>query len=276
MICFCAVVLAARAADAQRLLMAREHNAWGRFQPGSWTQVRKLTEEFDEQGKLKSVSTTDTKTTLIEVSDRGYTLQLEIAVEVAGKRIVAQPRTVRLGYYGETSGQRVVIKRTGEDDLLVAGKRFHCQILESVITGGDERILSKIYYCRSAVPFVLKRETKSTDLEGETTHLSTQMDVLAVDMPHRVLAEIKTAAYVRTIKKYAKGSTYTLEVRSFDVPGGVVSHASKELDDTGRLVRRSTLELLDYGVADKQRLFGRGIFRRNRSHKTSTRVTPPR
>jgi len=272
----CAILLSASTADAQGPLISREHHAWGRFYPGSWTQVRKLTEEFDEQGKLTSVSTTETKTTLVEADDRRYVLQLEVTVEVAGKRIVTPARTIRLGYYGETNGQRVVIKRVGEGDLLVGGKRVQCQILESAINGGDEMIVSKVHYCDSTAPFVLKRDTKSTDVEGEAIRLQTQMDVIAVEMPHRVVAEIKTGAHVRTVKKHGSGSTYTLEVHCEEVPGGVVSHASKELDDTGRLVRRSTLELLDYGVVDKKRLFGRGIFRRTRSHKTPVLVTPPR
>lgn len=273
----CAVALAARPAHAQRRLIPREHHAWGRFYPGSWTQVRKLTEEFDEQGKLKSTSTTETKTTLTEADERGYTLQLEVTVEVAGKRIVAQPRTVHLGYYGEKNGQRVVIRKTGDGDLLVGDREVRCQILESTINGGDEKIVSTIHYCASAAPFVLKRDKKSTDLESATTHLHTREDVIAIDMPHRVMADIKTAAHVRTIKRHAKGSIYILEVLCSDVPGGVVSHASKELDDTGRLVRRSTLELLNYGAVDKRRLFGRGgLLRRGRAHKPSVRVAPPR
>lgn len=274
--CICTVVLAAQAAEAQRALIPREHHPWGAFNPGSWTQVRKLTEEFDERGQLKSVSTTETKTTLVEVGERGYTLQLEITVEVAGKRIVAQPRTVYFGYYGETNGQRVVIKLVGEGDLMVGEKKVKCQILDSVIQGDDEKILGKLYYCDSTAPFVLKRDSESTDPQGETVHLKTQMDVIAVEMPHRVVAEIKTAAHVRKVKKHAKGSTYTLEIHCDDVPGGIVSHASKELDDTGRLVRRSTLDLLDYGAVDRKRLFGRPILRRGRSLKTTIRVAPPR
>jgi len=274
--CVCTVLSAAQAADAQQLLIPREHHPWGAFNPGSWIQVRKLTEEFDERGQLKSVSTTETKTTLIEVSERGYTLQLEVTVEVAGKRIVAQPRTVYFGLYGETIGQRVVIKLIGNGELLVGEKKVQCKIFESVIQGADEKILSKIYYCDSTAPFVLKRDAKSMDLEGKTVHLSTQVDAIAVEMPHRVVAEIKTAAHVRTVKKHAKGSTYTLEIHCDDVPGGIVSHASKELDDSGRLVRRSTLDLLDYGAVDRRKLFKRPILPRRRSHKTTIRVAPPR
>jgi hypothetical protein len=237
-----------------------------------------LTEEFDEQGKLKSVSTTETKTTLVDVGVRGYTLKLEVTVEVAGKRIVAQPRTVRLGYYGETDGQRVVVNGKGEGDLLLGGRKFRCRILEAAINGGDEKVVSRIHYCGSTAPFVLKRETKSTDLEGETVHLHTQEDVVAFEMPHRVVAEIKTVAHVRAVKKHAKGSTYTLEVRCEEVPGGVVSLASKELDATGRLVRRSTSELLDYQVINdnkKGKILPR-LFHRSRPVKGSVRVAPSR
>ena len=44
------------------------------------------------------------------------------------------------------------------------------------------------------------------------------------------------------------------------MPGGVVRNSSKEVDKNGRLVRRSTLELIDYNNdPDKDRtgLFGR-------------------
>ena len=275
-LCACALVLASQVAYAQRVSIPRQHHAWGRFYPGSWTQVRKLTEEFDQRGKLKSVSTTETKTTLIEVTDTDCMLQLEVTVEVAGKRIAAQPRTVRLGYNGESNGDRAIVKRAGEDALVVGGKKVNCQVLEATINGGDEKVLSKIYYCNTTAPFVLKRDTKSTDLEGETMHLHTLMDVIAVEMPHRVLADTKTVSQIRTIKRHAKGSTFTLEIVCEDVPGGVVAHSSKELDESGKLVRRSTLELLDYGAVDKKRLFGRGIFRRTRSYKSSVRVAPTR
>jgi hypothetical protein len=160
--------------------------------------------------------------------------------------------------------------------LSVGAKKIRCQILEVVINGGDEKVVSEIYYCNSTAPFVLKRDTKSKDLDGETVHLHTQVDVIEVEMPHRVGAEIKTAAHVRTVKEHAKGSTYTLEVHCDEVPGGVVSQASKELDDTGRLVRRSTLELLDYEVVARRGLFGRPIFPLRRSHKGSVRVAPSR
>jgi len=266
------MALATTPLHAQRACIPREHHEWGRFNEGSWTQVRKVAEEFDERGNLKSVSTIETKTTLTRVTTTGCTLRLEVTVEVAGKRIVAQPRDVHLGYLGQASGETAVIKRTRTEVLEVGGKSVSCQVFEVTINGADESTVSTMHCSDSLPPFVLKRVTISSTPEGKNPHHRTQVDVVAVEMPHRVLAEIKTAAHVRTVKKHAKGSTYTLEVFCADVPGGVASHTSKDLDEAGRLIRRSTLELLDYEVADRRRLFGR--FLRNRASRASVRVAP--
>jgi len=231
-----------------------------------------VTEEFDERGDLKSVSTIETKTTLTRVTNTGCTLRLDVTVEVAGKRITAQPRDVFLGYLGQANGETAVVKRVGSEVLDVGGKSVSCEVFEVTINGADESTVSTMYHSRSLPPFVLKRVTKATAPKGNAPHHQTLVDVVAVEMPHRVLAEIKTAAHIRTVKKHAKGSTYTLEVFCVDVPGGVVSHTSKDLDEAGRLIRRSTLELLEYGAADRRRVFGR-IFR-HRSARASVRVTP--
>ena len=57
------------------------------------------------------------------------------------------------------------------------------------------------------------------------------------------------------------------------MPGGVVAHSSKEVDVQGRLLRRSTLELVNYEAElapregqqaqPRRRIFGR-LFRRRR------------
>lgn len=79
-------------------------------------------------------------------------------------------------------------------------------------------------------------------------------------MPQRVLAEIKSTACIKTVQKTPKGAVTTLAMSSPDVPGGVVYQTTKETDTSGRLVRRSTLELVSYGSrpeAERTGLFGR-------------------
>jgi hypothetical protein len=77
-------------------------------------------------------------------------------------------------------------------------------------------------------------------------------------MPVEVLSEMKSVSQVKTIHKNANGTVTTWADVLPEVPGGVVGNSSKETDNAGRLVRRSTLKLIDYGEdPEKERIFGR-------------------
>jgi hypothetical protein len=246
------------AAETQAVTIPREHHAWARFTPGSWSKVRKWTEELDEQGKVKSASTTETKTTLIGIDDSGCALQVEVTVEVAGKRFVAQPRQVRVGFDGGTNGARTEFRRAGEATLDLGGTAIRCAILESTLTNADTRVVSRLNYSDSVPPFILRREIVTTSADGKQILEQTTMDAVAVEMPQKVLTELLSASHVRTVQKQPNSSTFTLEVVCSDVPGGVVSHTSKDLDASGTPVRHSALELLDYGVAGPAEAARRG------------------
>jgi hypothetical protein len=246
-------------ADAQSITIPREQHAWAKFTPGSWSKVRKWTEELDEQGKVKSASTTETKTTLIGIDESGCTLQTEVTVEVAGKRFVAQPRQVRVGFDGGTNGARTEFRKAGEVSLELGGKAISCAILESTSANADTRIVSRLHYSGSVPPFIFRREIVTTSADGKQKLEETTMDAVAVEMPQKVLTELLPATHVRTVQKQPNSSTFTLEVVCLDVPGGVVAHTSKDLNPSGTLVRRSALELLDYGVADPTEAARRGF-----------------
>ena len=73
-------------------------------------------------------------------------------------------------------------------------------------------------------------------------------------MPEKVLTEIKSVAHVKTVESIGEngsgGSKVTLEVHCDSVPGGVVSHTSKQIAADNRITR-STLELVDYEAIPK-------------------------
>ena len=257
-------------AGAQTIVIPREHHAWGRFMPGAWTKVRKWMEELDEKGNVKSASTTETKTTLVGVDETGCTLQLEVTVEVAGKRFVAQPRQVRVEFDGGNASNRAGLRKVGEKAWDLGGKPIKCATLEATVTSDDTRVASRLEYCDSVPPFVLRRETVTTNADGKQVLEQTTMEVIAVEMPQKVLTELKSGAHIRTVQKQKNGSTFTLEVVCLEVPGGVVSHTSKDSDAAGKLVRRSTLELLDYGVAGPAETAPRsgGVFRHSRVRRS--------
>ncbi len=82
------------------------------------------------------------------------------------------------------------------------------------------------------------------------TQFETTVEVTAVNTPHEVNGQTRPTSHIRTVHKTNKGTTTTLEVRCEDVPGGFVSHTSEQTDSSGRVVERSTLELVDYAVAE--------------------------
>ena len=247
----------------------RAHHAWGRCKVGAWKEVRQLIETLDEKGSILNSSSMETKTTLEDVSDNDYTLRIELTVEVAGKRITKAPQVIRQGYNGESEGQKVTSKVLGKSDVTINGHTFASEVREVVVNGGDTKRTSMVHFSDKVAPFILKRETRSTDAEGKATNSQTQVEVLAVDMPFNVLSEVKNASLVKVLQKQPKTTSLTLEFHCDAVPGGVFAHTMREDDESGRTIRRGTLELIDYGTGigdaeDDNKLGRRRLFHRNR------------
>ena len=235
---------------APTTLIPRTQHAWGRFQKGAWRRVRVVTESFEENGRLASTTTRETTTLLEDVSATGFALGIQTTVEVAGQRIDKQPQILRQGFSGERQDQKVSITRVGDGEVDINGRQVPCEIRRMVLGGGASKRVIHSYYSASVAPYILKQETTSTDGNGATADYRTRVEVIALDMPHKVLAEIKTTSYIKTIHTNGKSSTITLEVHCDAVPGAVVAHTSKELASSGRLLSRSTLELIDYGIGE--------------------------
>ena len=114
-----------------------------------------------------------------------------------------------------------------------------------------EKQVTQLFLSDDVEPYVLKRETHVFTADGKSSlDPQTTVEVIALDMPYKVLREMKSTAYERTIQQTSKGSNVTLDVICVDVPGGIVARTSKELNSDGHLVRRSMLEMVDYHVVD--------------------------
>jgi hypothetical protein len=247
------------------LLVPREQHPWGRFKTGAWKQVRVVTESLDAQGKATGVSKTETKSTLVELDESGYMLEIEVTVEVAGKRFSAQPQFVRQGFNGEAEGQKLIsFKNLGSSTCKINGREIESDVRQLVLNGGEQKRTTTVHYAGTVEPYVLKRETSTTDAAGQTTFSQNLVEVLALDMPLKIRGKMRTVSHTKTVSARPSGKTITLETHCLDVPGTVVSHTSKELDESDRVVRRSTLELVDFAEGDgddgknaRRRLFGR-------------------
>ena len=247
----CAITLADAPQTAQTELSPRDLHVWGRFDPGTWKRVRILTETLNENGVVVDTTITETKTTLLRADAGRLALRIEATVDVAGRRFESPPQTVEYGYYGEAPSQRSETKFIGSEPLTIDGRQVQCEVRQVVATSADQKQVTRMYLSNDVEPFVLKRETTLLKTAGKSdSDQETQVEVIALDMPYRVLRDIKSAAYERTVQKTPRGTNITLDVTCVDVPGGIVARTSKEMNSQGQLVRRSTLELVDYHVVD--------------------------
>jgi hypothetical protein len=261
------------AAGEQAAVPPRLH-PWGRFERGAWKLVQVITETLDGQGEVVSTSTTDTKTTLTDIDQDGVTLEIQTCMEVAGKRFQAEPQTVRQGFHGEVLDPNLKVKDPVNGEVLIEGEKVACQVRQLELVDANGKTDIRLYYVTTKPPYVLRRQSVARDPNGEKLS-ETSVEAIALDMLVKVQGEIYRGSYVRTVHQNAKGTATTLAVVVSEVPGGVVRHSSKEVDASGRLVRRSTLELLDYNVnpeEDRSGLFNRK--RPNRRAKSPPRYGP--
>ncbi len=253
----------ARAVGAADL--PREIHPWGRFEAGAWKIVLATSEGV---GGTAEVLTTDTRTTLEGLDDKGVTLRVEVLVEVAGKRFRAEPQTIRQGVYGEPPGDNAIVVDLGEQKLTVQGREFACRVAEVRVQGSAAQLNSKIFYTVAGSAMVLRRESVKTDLEGRILEELTA-ETVSVDIPCKVGSAMFSGYQIRTEQKFPGGTSTTLAVFVREIPGGMVCQTTKEFDEGGRLVRRTSFELVDYalrgslrrGIAWRWPLSGRRIYR---------------
>jgi len=245
-VAWAALATVALAADEKALL--RQAHAWGRFPQGAWRQVRIVTESFDGDGHLTDASTTDNTTKIEEISPERIALKVEVTVEFAGQQFPSQPQIIRQGYAGEGVGQSVSITPVRKESIVIGGRELACRTEQVEIIGGQSKEVSLISYSRQPAPRILKRRTTTSDLaSGKTMHEAIS-EVTKLDETYTVLGEPKRAYRVRLVQKNDRGTTTTNSVHVPEIPGEVVHQSYEKMDSGGRLERRTTLELISYGV----------------------------
>ncbi len=252
--------LGARWCAAEEAGISARHHSWARFQPGAWKLVRVVTESLDAGGHVIGVNVTETKTSLVRVDADAVVLEVEVGVEVVGKQFDGQTQCLKQGFHGELAGGEVKSLPAVAAEVSIEDQKVPCHSQQIEITGPAGRTLVIVFFSDTLYPYILRRQSKTTDVGDANVLSETLSEVVALDMPQRVLAEIKNTACIKTVQKTPKGAVTTLAMSSPDVPGGVVYQTTKETDTTGRLVRRSTLELVSYGSrpeTERTGLFGR-------------------
>ncbi len=262
LICLLAVALDADGALADDAGLSAKHHAWGRFQPGAWKLVRVVTETFDDHGAVTGTNLTETKTTLQQSEDDGITLEVEVGMEVAGKQFDAQPQRIKQGFHGELLNPNLKIRPPRSGQVTIESREIPCRVQQLELSAGNNKTLVTVYFSDTMAPYILKRESVTTDADGKNVLGEATLEVVAVDMPWKVLGEVKNVACVKSVQKHAGGAVTTLAMTSSEVPGGIVYQTSKETDKSGQLTRRSVLELVNYGLRPEEERSG--VFGRKR------------
>jgi hypothetical protein len=257
--------------------ITRIMHPWGNCKPGAWKLVRVVTETLDDHQQVIHSSITETKTTLTDIAEDCVTLEVKAVVELAGKQFETEPQLVRQGFHGEPAGQDLKIRALTSCEVVIEGQTIPCRAERLEQVGPVSKTTTTIFYSDAVPPYILKRNSLTTDLERNSVLSEMTMEVMALNMPTEVLNKIRCTAHVKTVQKRPGGSILTLAVVSNEVPGGVVSHTSKELDAQGNLVRRSVLKLLSFSFEPED---GRvGLFGRKRPNrfrnKSMSHFAPP-
>ena len=235
------------AAKAQPLIPAENH-PWARFPVGSWTRTRATKESYDARG-VATTSVEEVRTVLKAATASSYTVSTEGFLEIGGRRFAIQASDVTAGLSGETPSETVQsADKVGESELVINGRKVLCEVRQAVLIDQDrKRKTVKVFYSPEVRPHALRREwviAQQPDAAGS----SMVEEVVSAGLPYEVLGELRSAAFLHTVHKQAAQTKESVEVICYDVPGGVVAQWSKDLDAEGKLIHRTTKELIDFQV----------------------------
>lgn len=238
--------------DGAGRVISRDRHAWGRFRVGAWKCVRVTTKNYDERGNVASTNTTETTTTLTAVDQSGYALRVEMVVKFAGRDFPSEPNEIKKGFDGEYLGEQVDLQRLGNENVVIGGEKIPSEVSKVVVNGGKTKRISRVYVSDDVEPYVLKRETTAINTRDNSKAYESQVLVLAAKKPQKILAKNRLTSVIQTVLKRRNRKTVTESVHSPSIPGGVVSQYSTEVDETGRLIRESRMELVSYDLEPRK------------------------
>jgi|GEM_PF-1209973 hypothetical protein len=236
-------------AAAQEWLVSSQQHAWGRFKPGCWKTVRVITDILDGQGNVNSTTKTETTTTLLKKKGNSYTLEVEVTMEIGDRRIASEPKQIKRNFTINTDG-KIRIKPASKSTVTFNGHTLPVDVLNVTLEDTNGRRASTVHSSRDTPPFVFRRETVMVNNENEQLYQTT-VSVTEYGLAHKVLGETEMICTIHTVHRQDMRTITSDETYCADVPGGIISHRSEETNAAGQVMRRSTMELLDYGLSDK-------------------------
>ena len=109
----------------------------------------------------------------------------------------------------------------------------------------------KVYYSPQVAPHVLKREIVYTGRRRKKRY-SVVSRVVKLGAETEVLDQTIPTTQVQTTQQNGSARMVTTAYHANTVPGEVVAYEAKELNPNGQIVRRSRMEVVDYGLKQNE------------------------
>ena len=189
----------------QQAGLLRKHHPWGTFEPGRGSGSARSPRR-SASGRMSS--TTDAKTTLKEVGPDGVTLQIQVNVEVGGKRSDAPPETIKQGFDNELANSGAIVRELGPGQVTIQGRdRLPDSAVGTDRRDGQDDLQSLLpETARALHPSPGDPQDRRRGKEPERDGLRGD----ALDVPYSVLGEILNTAHIKIVHKNAEGTTTTL------------------------------------------------------------------
>lgn len=240
------VVCIITSTDADAIQFGRRIHQWGRFRPGSWVVMRQGMESLDPEGQVVNRSVSETKMTLADADDQALTLKVQSSLEIGGRKLENPPQELRQGPLGDPISVGAVAQELPSEDVTIQGRAIRCEVRRAESVVGPRRQIVTTWVNPNVAPYVLRKITSTVDAASGKTLGETVMEVVSLSTERRVLARNRTVAEVRTVQRHARGQTTTQAICCPEIPGGVVSQTTQEFDAGGQLIRRTSVELVDF------------------------------
>ncbi len=225
-------------------LIPREAHPWARFMHGAWRTVSTETLVFNTEGKVLERTTSESITEFVNNDNSNCHLKVETCTQIPGSEVTSLPRKVILPIDPEGDNE---VKKLEDAVVNVAGKKRRVEVLQAKLTEKTGDKVMTVHLTNDSAPHILKRETKVLDTKSNEPVAITRTEVVKLDVTRPVAGENRKTWEVRTVHEHPAGKVETTEYLCDEVPGEVVYQKSEEFDPNGRLIRRSTVELMDFG-----------------------------
>lgn len=243
-------------------LIPRRAHPWGRFMPGAWRTVKTETIVLGRDGSELERTLSEATTEFVTHDSSKCTLRVESCTVIPGSEVVSAPKVVTLPF--DPEGE-IEVKKLDDEYVTVQGMKHKVEVRQAKLVEKSGEKIMTVHLTKDEDPRILKRETKLLQPKSDDVQAVTRTQVVKLDIEREVAGENRKTREVRTIHTHSAGKVETTEYLCDDVPGEMVYQESKEFDAVGKLTRRSTVELTDFGKDNdgRRRLFGR----RDREHK---------